>query len=107
MSLFDTLAETRYQRWLEEKAKPGYKAPPPVLKTASRKSFEAHLLSEIRALVKKARQTAHREKREDYLRQARRLEIQMLVSLERQGLYRVAAVMRGAVSRYLDANASD
>lgn len=101
MSIFDRLAETRYQRWLEDKAKPGYVAPPQVMNTASRKSFEAHLLEEIRDLVMKASQCPQGEQRERYLKQARRLEIQMLVSLERQGLYRVAAVMRGAVSRYL------
>jgi len=54
MSIFDTLAENRYQQWLEQKAKPGYQAPASASGTPCKTSYEARVYREAITRLQKA-----------------------------------------------------
>ena len=99
MDAFDLMAETRYQQWLEKQEQAGYRAPAPVENTASRQSYESVLLSEIRTLLSKAAVATLRQQREEYVARAADLEVQLVISLERQGLPLVAQTLRGVIKR--------
>ncbi|MFK7893143.1 MAG: hypothetical protein AB8B63_20180 [Granulosicoccus sp.] len=97
MSVFDTLAESRYQQWLERQPESPVTPAAEADKTASRKSFEALLYQDILMLLDKAAKSRTLKERERNLHQAQGLEMQLLVSLERQGLNKVSLVLQKSI----------
>ena len=99
MSIFDTLAENRYQQWIEDKARPDYVAPDPVTNTANRTSFEAQLYQQMMALLDKAEiaEVGYESEKglstHALLTQAQALHIQLTLSLEKKQLPLVAATL--------------
>ncbi|MFK7997359.1 MAG: hypothetical protein AB8B87_24750 [Granulosicoccus sp.] len=104
MSIFDTLAENRYQQWLVEKSKPTYKAPDPVSRTRSRTSFEAQLYQQTLDLIESAAKLKadihHDEKTLNArLAQADERQFQLYVSLEKRNLPLVAATLTQSLNQ--------
>ena len=99
MSIFDTLAENRYQQWLVDQSKPGYTPPDNVSKTANRTSFEAQLYQQMISYLDKAEATELQGRKEaarirgDLISRAQALHIQLTVSLEKKNLPLVAATL--------------
>lgn len=98
MGIFDTLSESRYQKWLEERSTPGYQTSEPVGKTAARKSFEGLLFQDILHKLELAATCDTCAKKDKYLLQAAALETQLLISLEKQGLGSVATILQKSLS---------
>ena len=100
MSIFDTLAESRYQQWLADSASPDYQPPESVSRTASRISFEGQLFQQIMLLLEKA-SLAHEQGaepvRQALLSQADALQFQLQVSLEKKNLPLVAATLVASI----------
>jgi hypothetical protein len=81
MGIFEILSEARIKEWL---AKPKLKANRKRVEKLEEKSFEGHLLDQIRTLIKDAAVESG-EKRARLLAEANGLEIQLLISLEQGG----------------------
>jgi len=99
MSIFDKLAENRYQQWLIDRSKPDYQPPDPVSRTASRTSFEAQLFQQIQTLLDKAATAQSRTEpsRELLLAQADALAFQLQISLEKKNLPMVAHTLAASI----------
>lgn len=97
MSIFDTLAENRYQQWLEARRQPGYRPPEPRATTRERLSFEGMLYQRVLALLTQAGDLPAGADREDLLQTAARVELQLMVALEKKGLPRVAQTLRESI----------
>ena len=99
MSIFDKLAENRYQQWLEDSSNPGYQPPDPVSRTASRTSFEGQLYQQIQALLDKAATThsSAEPSREALLKKADALAFQLQISLEKKNLPLVAQTLAASI----------
>lgn len=100
MSIFDTLAENRYQQWLTESASSNYQPPKPVSGTASRTSFEGQLFRQILALLEKAAAVPEKgaiTSRHTLLAQADALAFQLQISLEKKNLPLVAATLAATI----------
>ena len=76
MSVFSVLAESRIREWLKRRAEGKTEAPPP--EAGNGESYEAHMVREIRDLRGRPGDEAAAGK-------ARDLELQLLISLERNG----------------------
>jgi len=105
MSVFDTLAENRYQQWLEDTSKPGYQPPKAVSQTATRTSFEAQLYQQAIDLLKAAAAIDTGEKYGDTRRQAlltqvNALQFQLCVSLEKKDLPLVAKTLSSSIRQH-------
>lgn len=98
MSVFDTLAEQRYQDWLERVSAPGYQ-PPPARETATRKSFEAHVFSDVLRSLDKAGLADSQEQQAKHLEKAEQLEMQLIILLERRGMAQAITVLRKAIAQ--------
>jgi len=84
VGIFEILSEAKIREWL---SRPKYKTPPENSKAkepVAEKSFEGHLLDQIKGLIKKAAEESGAE-REKTIAEANGLEIQLLVSLENDG----------------------
>lgn len=101
MSIFDKLAENRYQQWLEDSSRPGYQPPDPVSRTASRTSFEGQLFQQIQALLDEAATThsSAEPSREALLKKADALAFQLQLSLEKKNLPLVAQTLAATIRR--------
>ncbi len=97
MSVFDTLAENRYQQWLEASRQPGYQAPEPLIATRSRLSFEGMLYQEVMSLLERAGSASLAYDRDALLDEAANVELQLIVALEKKGLPRVAQTLRESI----------
>lgn len=100
MSIFDTLAENRYQQWLEDSACPDYQPPEPVPRTTSRTSFEGQLLQQILTLLEKAAAAPEQNaqtSRSALLAQADALAFQLQISLEKKNMPLVAATLATSI----------
>ncbi len=100
MSIFDFLVEAKMKAWNKEVQQPDYVAPPPVEKTAPGKSFEGHLLDDIKQLINQAAQQAESSRCNDLLSKAKDLEIQLISSLEGQGLFLMAQTMQTTIYQH-------
>lgn len=97
MSVFDILAENRYQQWLETRRQPGYQAPAPLGATRSRLSFEGMLYQEVLKLLERAGEAPAGTDRQALLNEAANVELQLIVALEKKGLTRVAQTLRESI----------
>lgn len=100
MSIFDTIAENRYQQWLTESVSPNYQPPEPVSRTANRTSFEGQLFQQILALLEKAAAVPEQgasTSRHTLLAQADALAFQLQISLEKKNLPLVAATLAATI----------
>ncbi|MFK7857685.1 MAG: hypothetical protein AB8B64_02615 [Granulosicoccus sp.] len=107
MSIFDTLAENRYQQWLADTSQPAYKAPDPKTRTRIRTSFEAQLYQQILDILESAAQIKAEEPNQEEaiqnetikarLTQASALQFQLCVSLEKRNLPLVAATLSHSI----------
>lgn len=97
MSVFDLLAEQRYLDWEKKVSAPGYEPPPPVRKTAVRKSYEGYVYGEVLAHLDKAAGTDDAQKQADYLRKARQLEMQLIILLEKRNMPHAMATLRTSI----------
>ena len=99
MSIFDTVAENRYQQWLERKAKPDYKAPAPASGNASKTSYESRIYTEALSLIHKAALLIENDTEYDQfqvqglLSQVDDLNIQLTILLEKKNLSQVARML--------------
>ena len=94
MSVFDTLAERRYEEWLEKVSASDYQPPAPAKNTAVRKSYEGHVFSEVISYLDKAARASNAEKREQMLEKARQLEFQLILLLEKRQMPLAAETLR-------------
>ena len=104
MSIFDTLAENRYQQWLEQKAKPGYQAPASASGTPCKTSYEARVYCEAITRLQKAAALINSEEKADHLQaqslltQADELNVQLTLLLENKNLPLVAGMLTKALN---------
>lgn len=98
MSVFDTLAEQRYQDWLEKVSAPDYEPPPAEKQTARRQSFEAHVFGEVLKHLDRL-PALEPEKRADCLKTARQLEMQLVILLEKRGMPHAIATLRASIAQ--------
>lgn len=97
MSVFDALAERRCEEWLAKISASDYQPPAPVKGTAVRKSYEAHVFSEVISHLDKAAQAGTARKREELLEKARQLEFQLVLLLEKRQMPLAAATLRSSL----------
>lgn len=102
MSVFDALAEQRYQEWLEKVSAADYQPARNRSEPASRKSFEAHVFSEVLHHLDKAADASDIEQRQA-LEKARELEVQLIILLERRGMPHAVATLRASIQRHRQA----
>lgn len=100
MAVFDTLAENRYNEWLKRCSDPGYKPRPAKPNTACRKSYEGYLLSEILSLITQAAEQSQPAARKDLHTKARKLEIQLFMSLEKKGMPLAADTLQRSIRNH-------
>lgn len=100
MSVFDTLAEQRYQDWLEKVSAPDYQPPPVVARTASRKSYEAHVFSEVLRYLDQAAEAVTPEEQRQALEKAQQLEVQLIILLERRNMPHAVLTLRASIDRH-------
>ncbi|NND91152.1 MAG: hypothetical protein HKN42_09835 [Granulosicoccus sp.] len=100
MSVFDSLAEQRYQSWLDRISAPGYQPSPPVHRTATRTSYEGHVFSEVLRYLDKAGAARTPECRARFLEKARQLEVQLVILLERQKMPHVISTLRASIASH-------
>lgn len=94
MSVFDLLAERRYEEWLKKVSASDYQPPEAVKNTTVRKSFEAYIFTEAVAHLDKASKATTDEQRAELLRKARELELQLILLLEKRQMPLAAATLR-------------
>ncbi|MBX2883047.1 MAG: hypothetical protein KTR32_24050 [Granulosicoccus sp.] len=97
MSVFDTLAESRYQQWLKAHDRDQQSLPEHPPQTASRKSFEGLLFQDILSTLEQAASTSCKRERLRLIQHAHNLETQLLVSLEKQRLPMVAQTLQQSI----------
>jgi len=97
MNVFDMLAEQRYLDWEKKVSAPGYQPPPPVSRTAIRKSYEGYVYGEVLAHLDKVADTDDTRKRQEYLQTARQLEMQLVILLEKRNMPHAMATLRNAI----------
>ncbi|MGQ7847923.1 hypothetical protein ACUNV4_25740 [Granulosicoccus sp. 3-233] len=97
MNVFDMLAEQRYLDWEKKVSAPGYQPPPPVSKTAIRKSYEGYVYGEVLAHLDKAAETDNTRKQQEYLQKARQLELQLVILLEKRNMPHAMTTLRHAI----------
>ena len=97
MNVFDMLAEQRYLDWEKKVSAPDYQPPPPVARTAIRKSYEGYVYGEVLAHLDKAAQTGDERKQAEYLQQARQLEMQLVILMEKRQMPHAMATLRESI----------
>lgn len=97
--MFESIMESKIQQWQKEKSKPNYTPPPEVENTYGR-PLEQDLVSEIETLIIKASKSENNEKKDTLLLKARRLETQLLISFENQGLNLLAQSMQNRLEEF-------
>lgn len=98
MSVFDTLAEIRYEEWLEKVSAADYQPPEKADRTAVRQSYEAYLFSEVMLHLDKADEASSARQRDDLLEKARQLEFQLMLLLEKRALPLVASTLSSTLA---------
>ncbi len=97
MSVFDTLAERRYEEWLKKISADDYLPPVAKQDTAIRKSYEGYIFSEVVSHMEEAVQASTTAKREELLEKARQLEFQLVLLLEKRQMPLVAATLQSSL----------
>ena len=100
MHLFDRLCEAKLQNWLQP-PEAQRKAYLPSSQTTQTKAFESHLLNDSKRLIRLAFEQPDEALRITLLKQARLVEIQLLASLEKQGLPLIARMMQDELSQFI------
>ena len=102
MSIFDTIAENRYQEWLNSKDTRAQNSPNKN-DSVKRQTFESVLLAEIHGLLAKIAEETDQTKKKRLLAQSMAIEFQLIVSLERKSMPLLANILRTSISRQRDA----
>lgn len=100
MSIFDILAESKIKDWLHKKDSPKYVAQPRAESTPKDKSFEGHLLEEVKRLLLEASQTISESEKKRLLTESNNLKFQLLISYERKRLYLYAQSVQEQLAEY-------
>lgn len=98
MSVFDTLAEHRYQEWVEKSSASDYRPPMARDRSAERKSLEGYLFGEILLCLDRAATATTPQGRDERLEKAHRLEFRLMLLLEKRGMPLAAATLRSSIA---------
>lgn len=100
MSVFEALAERRYQDWLEKVSAPGHEPPPANNKTATRTSYEGYIFKEVLLHLDKAGTASTESEQAECLDKARKLEMQLIILLEQRKLPHAAVTLRASIASH-------
>lgn len=89
MGIFDILAESQIQQWLSSGEKDPAEPKKQSQSTEKDKTFEGHLLDQIKRLIEEAAELTGKE-RESRLLKANGLQVQLLIALEQSGHFMMA-----------------
>ena len=98
MSVFDALAERRYRAWVEKTSADGYRPPAAPERSATRKSLEGYLFGEILRRLDAAAAAGTPGERRERLAEARRLELRLMLLLERRDMPLAAATLGASIA---------